>query len=83
MVPMQAITSDTMWPVTIFGKRANVHERWGADLHAVRPSAAVADDKEAQLSLGSLGRDIDLAFGHVHPLAHQHELVGERLHVLS
>src|SRR5512137_2237082 len=41
-------------------QRADVHIRWGADLHAVRLAAPVTHDEEPELALGRLGRDIDL-----------------------
>src|SRR5688500_18956526 len=45
------------------GEDAQVHEVWSADTEAVWQRRAVGDDVVAELALGALDRDVDLAHG--------------------
>src|SRR6185295_4088999 len=63
-------------------ERREVRESGGADLEAVGLVRAVGHEVDAELALGVLDRCVDLAFGHVHALGDELEVVDELLHAL-
>src|ERR1044072_5671715 len=63
-------------------ERREVREAGGADLEAIGLVRAVGHEVDAELALGMLHRGVDLAFGHVHALGDELEVVDELLHAL-
>src|SRR4030095_1059701 len=63
-------------------ERREVRESRGADLEAVGLVRAVGHEVDAELALRMLDRRVDLAFGHVHALGDELEVVDELLHAL-
>src|SRR3954452_15611514 len=59
-----------------------VHEAGPADVHAVRPGRAIADDVAAELTPRRFDRDVHLAFGDLEALGEDLEVVDEGLHRL-
>ncbi|MCK7524240.1 MAG: hypothetical protein MZV64_44710 [Ignavibacteriales bacterium] len=60
-------------------RAAHVHEARRAAVHLVRRAAAGADEVEAELAVGALVRDVDLAGRHLRAVHHQLEVVDQRL----
>src|SRR6185369_3940109 len=58
---------------------AHVDEARAAHVHLVRRPAAVAHEIEAELAVGRLVRDVDLAGRHLGPVDDQLEVVDQRL----
>ena len=80
IVPIRATTSASIAPWAMCGRTLEVDEVWGADAEAVRQRRAVGDDVVAELALGVLDRDVDLADGRAESLDHPDEVA---LHVLG
>src|SRR5690554_3662488 len=57
-----------------------MHKAGGADFHAIRLVGAVRHHIDAELTFGVLDAGIDLAFGHMHALRKQLEVVDEIFH---
>ena len=65
------------------GNNAQVDEGRRADLEAVRNPSALAVDVEAELSLGILRAEVDLATRGIDPLGGDDEVVDELFHALE
>src|ERR1700681_1998375 len=66
--------SDQLAPDHV-GERAEIAERWGANLASVRPVGPVTRQVEPQLAARRLNRLVDLTGGDAHPLGHKLEMM--------
>src|SRR3954454_3813565 len=64
------------------GEALDVDERWGADVHAVRPRRAVADEIATELPPRALHREVHLALGHLETFGEELEVVDQGFHRL-
>ncbi len=79
-VPMMATASASMWPLRQLAHRRQVRESRRTQFHAVGLVGTVGDEVDAEFALRMLHRGIRLAFGHVHALGEQLEVVDQFLH---